>query len=96
MSRPSEFFILGATYQVAPEATTTDLLDDANCLMGIVKDSLAALAMSIDVAGDRGDITNERGFCQLLYGLSYLAEMGNNAAGAAHSKILRDHPEVVS
>lgn len=96
MSRPSEFFSLGATYQVAPEATANDLLEDANCLMGIVKDSLAALAMSIDVTGDSSDITNERGFCQLLYGLSYLAEMGNKAAGAAHSKILRAEPEVKS
>lgn len=95
MSRP-EFFSLGASYQVAPGATASALLDDANCLVGIVKDSLAALAMSIDVSGESSDITNERGFCQLLYGLSYLAEMGNNAANAAHAAILRAETEVVS
>lgn len=83
-----EFFKLNAKYQVAPGSTASELLNDANCLMGVVRDSLATLAMTIDVAGDGGDITNERGFCQLLWGLSYLAEMGNNAAGAAHSIVL--------
>ncbi len=83
-----EFFKLNATYQVAPGATVDRLLEDATTLMGVVSGSLTALAMSIDVAGDGGDITNERGFCQLLWGLSYLAEMGNNAAGAAHSIVL--------
>lgn len=85
-----EIFKLNATYQVAPESTAHQLLDDATTLTGVIRDSLSALAMSIDVAGDNGDITNERGFCQLLYGLSYLAEMGNNAANAAHSLMLAE------
>lgn len=83
-----EFFKLNARYQVVPGSTANELLNDANCLMGVVRDSLATLAMEIDTAGDGADITNGSGFCQLLWGLSYLAEMGNSAAGAAHSIVL--------
>lgn len=81
-----EFFKLNARYQVAPGSTANELLNDANCLMSVVRDSLTTLAMTIDV--NDGDITNERGFCQLLWGLSYLAEMGNAAASAAHLIVL--------
>lgn len=91
-----KFFKLSASYLVAPEATADDLLSDATCLMGIVRDSLAALAMSIDVPSESSDITNERGFCQLLYGLSYLAEMGSSAAGATHSIVIAADNGVVS
>lgn len=83
-----EFFRLNATYQIAPGATADQLLEDANCLIGVVRDSLAALALDIDVNGKDGDITDDKRFCQLLYGLSYLAEMGNAAGSAAHSLVL--------
>lgn len=87
MSRP-EYFNLNAKYQVAPGATADQLLEDATCLMGVVRDSLAALALDIDVNGKDGDITDDKRFFQLLYGLSYLAEMGGSAASAAHSIVL--------
>jgi hypothetical protein len=87
MSRP-EFIKLSATYQVAQGSTANELLEDSYCLMNLVSDSLTALAMGIDVSGDRSDITNERGFCQILYGLGYLADMGSKASSAAHSIVL--------
>ena len=77
---------MSAAYHAAPEATADELLNDATCLMGVVRDSLAALAMSFDVG--ESDIAKDSRFCQILYGLGYLAEMGSGAASAAHSKVL--------
>lgn len=84
---PKEFFKLSAEYQISPKASISDLLDDATLLGGVVRDSLAALATSIDTAGDNGEITDQRGFSQLLYGLSYLAQMSHNATTAAYAKV---------
>lgn len=90
MDNTKEFFKLSAQYQISPDATVTDMLDDASLLGTLVSDSLAALAMSVDGEQDKGSITDHVGFCQLLYGLSYLAQMGQSASTAAHSLILAD------
>lgn len=85
MDSTKEFFKLSAGYEVSPSAKVSDLLDDATLLGALVSDSLAALAMSVDNDGDCGSITDHKGFCQILYGLSYLAQMGQNATLAAYS-----------
>lgn len=86
-----QIFKLSATYNAAPDATATDLLDDATLLMGVVRDSLSALAMSVDGEDLRGSITDHKGFCQLLYGLGYLAEISTAAAGAAQSIVMKSN-----
>lgn len=91
-----QFFKLNATYQVAPGTTADQLLDDAACLMSAVHDGLRVLAMNIDTNRDGGDVTSHTGFCQLLYGLSYLAEMGTNAAGGAHMVMMTTKREAKS
>ncbi|MEL0027753.1 MAG: hypothetical protein VW625_03670 [Perlucidibaca sp.] len=60
-------------------------------LTGLVRDSLAALAHGFDV-GDCTELANHKGFSQVLYGLSYLAEMGNRAA-VAHALMPRAEQE---
>ena len=87
-----EFFKLNATYHIAPDATADNLMEDATCLMGIVSESLAVLAVGL-YEGDCIDMVNHKGFSQLLYGLSYLAEMGNRAA-VAQALMLRAEQEV--
>lgn len=97
MNKPLQTALkLNSVYQIAPEATADDLLNDATCLMSVVRDSLAALATSIDCTGESGDITNECGFSQILAGLGYLAEMGCNAASAAHSISITSGKEMQS
>lgn len=85
-----DFLKLNVTYMVPTDANATDLMDDSSLLAGIVRDSLRAIATSIDTAGDESEITDQRGFCQLLYGLSYLADMGQNAGEAAQSILLAE------
>lgn len=85
MSTPT-FFKLGATYQIDPNATAETLLEDSSLLAGIVRDSLSALASGLDSADS--EMTNHVGFGQLLYGLSYLAEMSQGASDAAQKLML--------
>lgn len=87
-----EIFRLNAAYHIAPDATADDLMEDAALLTGLVRDALAALAHGFD-AGDCAELANHKGFPQMLYGLSYLAEMGNRAA-VAHALMPRAEQEV--
>ena len=85
-----QFFKLNAKYQVAEGSSVDELMDDACCLAAIVSDSLSALAMNIDTGGNNGNVSDHRGFCQILYGLSYLSEMSHRAACTAHGMLDAD------
>jgi len=84
----AKFFELEATYEIAANAEPEELLNDATCLMSLVHDGLNALAMSIEESRSTS-IAHQKGFVSLLHGLSYLAQMGTNAADAANAALIK-------
>jgi len=75
------FFRLNATYQISPDATDCELLDDAGCLLEVLQATVKTMAFELGVTGSYLQASPEE-VSRALYGVTYQLQMVSNMVEA--------------